>query len=143
MQTKLWLDTEFNGFGGEFISAALVGVTGHAWYQTVGCPNPIPWTAQHIMPMLGIRPVTFDVLQASLQEFLNQFAQVTIVADWPADVAHFCNLLNIQPDCSNIIRTPPLSFEVKPWLNGRCTSRIPHNALEDAKGLMLYDVAHC
>lgn len=29
--TKLWLDIEFNGFGGEFISAALVAEDDRYW----------------------------------------------------------------------------------------------------------------
>jgi hypothetical protein len=139
--TTLWLDTEFNGFGGEFISAALVSAQGASWYQTVGCKKPIAWTAQHVMPQLSIRPVSLGVLQASLRAFLSQFERLTIVADWPADVAHFCDLLRIQPDCGQIMHTPPLVFELKPWLNGRCVSRIPHNALEDARALMLYELS--
>ena len=80
---KLWLDTEFNGFGGEFISAALVAEDGSYWYQAVACKNPVPWVAQHVIPMVGIQPVTLKALQASLRIFLSKFKHVTIVADWP------------------------------------------------------------
>ena len=36
--TKLWLDTEFNGFGGEFISAALIAEDG-SFHQSSYCGN--------------------------------------------------------------------------------------------------------
>jgi hypothetical protein len=138
--TRLWLDTEFNGFGGKFISAALVAEDGSHWYQAVGCNNPVQWTAEHILPRIGIHPVTLAALQASLRVFLSKFDQVTIIADWPTDIEHFCNLLSIQPFNGNIICTPPITFELKTWLNGNGESVVPHNALEDARANMRYDL---
>lgn len=139
--TKLWLDTEFNGFGGEFISAALVGEDGQYWYKTIDCKTPIPWTATHVMPRLGIEPTSFDDLQESLRQFLNQFKRIVIIADWPTDIEHFCNLLSVRPHNGSIIHTPPLTFEIKTGLNGKGTSAVPHNALEDARSIMRYDLA--
>ncbi len=140
--TTLWLDTEFNGFGGEFISAALIAEDGKNWYKTVGCENPIAWTKHHVMPRLGVKPVSLAALQESLRVFLNQFQRVTIVADWPADIEHFCNLLSVRPHTGNIIQTPPLTFNIKTWLNGKGVSAMPHNALEDARAIMRYDLAN-
>lgn len=138
---KLWLDTEFNGFGGEFISAALVDEDGNHWYKAVACNIPVPWVAKHVIPMIGIQSVTLKALQASLRTFLSKFEHITIIADWPADIEHFCYLLSVQSFDGQIIKTPPITFELKTWLNGKGESAIPHNALEDAKAIMRYDLA--
>ena len=138
---KLWLDTEFNGFGGEFISAALVDENGNHWYKAIACNNPVPWVAQHVIPFISIQPVTLKALQASLHIFLSKFEHVTIVADWPTDIEHFCRLLSLQTLDGQIIKTPPITFELKTRLNGEGRSAIPHNALEDAKAIMSYDLA--
>lgn len=139
--TKLWLDTEFNGFGGDFISAALVAEDGNHWYQAVACKEPTPWVAQNVVPMIGIQSVTIKALQTSLRTFLSKYEHITIIADWPADVGHFCDLLSLQPFDGRIIQTPPITFELKTNLNGEGESAIPHNALEDAKAIMRYDLA--
>ena len=137
-----WLDTEFNGFGGELISAALVAEDGTEWYKTVGCKNPVPWAAENVIPHLGIKPVKLATVQESLRVFLSHYEHVNIISDWPTDIEHFCNLLCVRPFSGSIIHTPPLSFEVKPWLNGQFKSAIQHNALEDARALMQHDLNH-
>lgn len=138
--TKLWLDTEFNGFGGEFISAALIAEDGSFWYQAVNCNSPVPWAAQHIIPALGVTPVNLKTLQTSLQLYLSKYESITIVADWPTDIEHFCRLLSLHPSTGNILKTPPITFELKTNLNGKAQSAIPHNALEDARAIMVYDL---
>lgn len=40
---RLYLDTEFNGFGGSLISAALVSTGGHEWYEVLPCSHPNAW----------------------------------------------------------------------------------------------------
>lgn len=139
--TKLWLDTEFNGFGGEFISAALVGEAGEIWYQTVACKKPVPWVAENVIPVIGIKAVTLAALQKSLQIFLSKFKHVTIVADWPTDIEHFCRLLSLQPYDGRIVDTPAITFELKTWLNCGAHSEVPHNALADARAMMQHDLA--
>lgn len=140
--TKLWLDTEFNGFGGDFISAALVSENNGHWYQAVACPKPDHWVAQNVVPVLNIRTVSLSILQKSLSKFLSKFNEVTIVADWPVDIEHFCRLLSLRPLDGRIMGTPPLKFELKTWLNCGSKSAIPHNALEDARALMLCDLSY-
>lgn len=137
--TTLWLDTEFNGWGGDFISAALVAEDGQSWYQSVGCDNPIPWVSTNVMPHLGIAPISQPALVNSLQGFLMSFEALHIIADWPDDIAYFCRLLSTQTGIA--IRTPPLQFELKTWLNGSTVSKVPHNALSDALALMQCDIA--
>ena len=128
---KLFLDCEFNEFKGELISMALVAEDGREWYEVVPCENPGAWVAQNVMPILG-KPALPDkaALTASLFQFLRQFDAVHIVADWPEDIAHFCEALITGPGYR--IDTPPLTMEV---LRIDAGSELPHNALADARGI--------
>lgn len=128
---RLFLDCEFNEFQGELISMALVAEDGREWYEVVPCDAPGPWVAQHVMPILG-KPALPDkaALTASLDMFLRQFDTVHVVADWPEDIAHFCQALIVGPGYK--INTPPLTMEI---LRVGSTSALPHNALADARGL--------
>ena len=133
---RLFLDTEFNEFKGPLISMALVPELPFMkpFYESLGCDNPGPWVSKHVMPVIGIDTITFIEFQDRLQSFLNQWDEVTIIADWHEDIAHFCNVLTTQPGMR--IRTPSLKFEIRRDLDG-ALSLIPHNALEDACAMWL------
>ena len=64
--------------------------------------------------------------------FLGGFDDIHIIADWPEDIAHFCAALIVGP--GERINTPLLMMSV---VRIEGVSKIPHNALEDAKGLRL------
>ena len=51
---RYFLDTEFKGFGGELISIALASEDSRhdPFYEAAECPDPTPWVAQHIIPVL-------------------------------------------------------------------------------------------
>jgi hypothetical protein len=134
---RIWIDTEFNEFKGELISMALVDEEGNEWYESLGCENPGPWVAEHVMPFIGIEPIWIRTFQARLVMALVQYDSVHIVADWPEDIAHFCNALIVGPGLR--IDTPPLTMEVRRDLDA--VSAIPHNALEDAKAMRLVHLA--
>lgn len=127
---RLFLDCEFNGFGGQLISMALVSETRHEWYEVLHCEDPLPWVAENVMPILLNRPVSVEEFQSSLQAFLCQFDTVHIVADWPEDIMHFCYALVTGP--GQCLATPPLTMEV---VRVESTSEVPHNALADARGI--------
>lgn len=131
LPTALYVDCEFNGFQGELISLALVSDGGHEFYQVLHCPSPKPWVAEHVMPILGAEPVPRRILEVNLERFLSQFAAVHVVADWPEDIAHFCQALITGPGFR--ISTPPLTMEVRRDLDA--VSAIPHNALADARAI--------
>lgn len=130
---RIWLDTEFNEFRGALISMALVSEDGRDWYCALDCPNPGAWVAEHVMPIIGIGPVSKHVFAASLQRWLMQFDVVHVIADWPEDISHFCQALIVGPGVR--INTPPLTMEVRRDLD-IVPSAIPHNALEDARAIM-------
>lgn len=136
---RIWLDTEFNDYRGDLISMALVAEDGREWYEVLPCLYPSPWVAEHVMPVLGKTPVETGAMALSLSEFLRGYDSVHVIADWPADVAHFCNVLVVGP--GRRIDTPPLTFEViRDLPDTSDISAIPHNALEDARALRLADL---
>lgn len=130
----LYLDTEFNGFGGELISLALVGDTSE-FYSVLPPPAVIdPWVLENVMPRLFRDADSHEVFQKRLSVWLGQFERIHIVADWPDDIAYFCRALITGP--GERIDTPPLTFEIRRDL-GSEGSRMPHNALADACALHL------
>ena len=85
-------------------------------------------------PVRSITTTRAGAMAMSLCQFLSQFDSAHIVADWPEDISHFCNALIVGPGMR--IDTPPLTLEVRRDLpNTADISRVPHNALEDARSL--------
>lgn len=138
VMTRIWIDTEFNEHADRhsLISMALVADDGREWYEVLPCPRPGPWVAEHVLPRLGRAPISREALSESLREFLAAFESVHIVADWPTDLALFCDTLIVGPGVR--IDTPPLTMEVI-RLDGE--SDDPHNALADARGLRAIHLA--
>lgn len=127
---RLWLDCEFNDFGGELISMALVS-DGPEWYQSLGCASPSPWVADNVMPVIDAPTISRPEFILSLGEFLWQFEKLDIIADWPDDISYFCQSLITGP--GGRIDTPPLRMEIRRDLDG--VSAVPHNALYDARAI--------
>lgn len=130
----LFLDTEFNGFCGDLISMALVPESPQHpyFYQSLGCAAPCEWVAANVMPIIGIDPIGREDFQIRLAQYLNQWAEVTIIADWHEDIAHFCDILTTGP--GNRIPTPTLRFEIRRDMDAVVPSQ-PHNALSDAAAM--------
>lgn len=130
---KIFIDCEFNDFQGELISMALVSEDGKEFYEWLGCDSPSPWVAENVIPKIGsIKPICIKQFQAKLQQYLNQFDQCHIIADWPEDITHFCKALITGPGWR--VDTPPLTFEI---IRIDAVSKNPHNALADATALRL------
>ena len=130
IKMDVYIDCEFNGFGGELISMGLVSDHGHEFYGVLGCDHPCKWVEENVMPILNEKPVPLDVFQWRLQNYLHQFECVNIIADYPEDIQRFCAALIIGPgECLN---TPPLSMKI---VRVSSQSALPHNALEDARGI--------
>ncbi|MEJ5976475.1 hypothetical protein WG901_07505 [Novosphingobium sp. PS1R-30] len=57
---RYFLDAEYNGFGGELISIALVpeDEATAPFYAALVCAAPTPWVAEHVLPMLDTMPVS-------------------------------------------------------------------------------------
>lgn len=135
---RIWIDCEWNSYKGELISMALVREDGQEWYCSLGCDNPDPWVAEHVMPVIGMQPIARDEMQRRLQMWLGfSPSGIHLIADWPEDIAHFCNFLITGP--GERLDTPPLTMEVRRDLDA--LSVIPHNALEDARAMRLVQLA--
>ena len=131
---KLFLDCEFNGFGGELISMALVDEQGQYFYEALDCDDPVPWVQANILPILGQAPITATQFNDRLFDFLNAYPEIHIIADWPEDLALFSRALITAP--GRCMTTPPLSMQL--WMDRthiRIPSKIQHYALADAEAL--------
>lgn len=129
---NIYIDTEFNDFGGELISLAMVDENGRDFYAVLNCERPTPWVAENVVPVLGQRFASLRMLQTRMEAWLAVYPRVHIVADWPEDIAHFCRALITGPGMR--MDTPPLTLEVRRDLSSEA-SAIPHNALEDARAI--------
>lgn len=132
---KLFIDCEFNGFGGDLISMALVDENGEHFYEVLPCPNPVPWVAENVIPYLMQEPLPDAFLMSSkLFSFLGKYDTIHVIADWPEDISYFCRALIIGP--GQRINTPHITMEiVRIDPKNTIPSLIPHNALADAQAL--------
>ena len=136
----IFIDTEFNGFGGELISLALVTLTGKDFYETLRPNKPIEhWVRENVMPYLEKEPITIEKLQVKLYQYLMEVSYygkepLTIIADWPDDIKYFCESLITGPGTS--IPTPvKMNFVLNRNLSST-NSELPHNAYHDAIAIM-------
>jgi hypothetical protein len=139
--TRLYLDTEFNGFGGGLMSLALVTdrSDGPEFYRVVHCPGPIdPWVQLHVVPHLDAEPEPRHVVAAALGEFLWDIEKPCIIADWPTDFEHLLALLIAGPGRMHQAPDFEMQFRHLEGFNTATASRRPHNALSDARALRDY-----
>lgn len=140
---RYFLDTEFNGFGGELISLGLAPEYGdQEFYVVLPLPDDVdPWVARHVVPFLRSVPQAVDnVLDRvaaahELAAYLSTDRDPVIVADWPEDIALFCRLLLVG--ATDIVDVGALGFTFLrlPGFSTARNSRVPHNALHDARAL--------
>ena len=138
---RYFLDTEYNGVGGALISLALVPDDGDDLYLTLRTDEPIAeWVEQHVVPYLDTVPERLTCPRLSradaadaLERYLRHDEEPLIVADWPEDVAQFCNLLITAP--GDMVELRNLTFRLTPMSNfsTAANSKVPHNALHDAR----------
>jgi hypothetical protein len=140
---RYFLDTEFNGFGGELLSLGLVPEFGdREFYVVLPLPDEIePWVARHVVPYLHNVPdaldLSLDRIAAAheLAAYLSTDRFPLVVADWPEDLALLCRLLLVGPADVVDISGLGLEFRRTPGFSTARNSRVPHNALHDARAL--------
>lgn len=141
---RYFLDTEFNSFGGALISLALVPEHGdEEFYALLALPDPLhPWVERHVIPYLKSVPPGIDTrtltrreAAAEIAHYLQHDNDPVIVADWPDDIGYFCHLL--VTEAGDMAPTGSLRFEFvsSPGFSTAATSKVPHNALHDARAL--------
>lgn len=140
---RYFLDTEFNGFGGALISVALVPEHGdQEFYASLPLPDALePWVEQNVIPYLRHVPPGVDHQLSRLQAAQHVAAYLAgdpdpeIIADWPEDLANFCGLLATGPGEMVTIDGLRLELVNAPGFSAAANSRVPHNALHDARAL--------
>ena len=140
---RYFLDTEYNGIGGALLSLALVPDDGDELYLTLQSPEPLlEWVERHVAPYLDSVPeqlscprLTRDDAAHALERYLGHDDEPVIVADWPEDIAHFCNLMVTGP--GDMVEVRHVTFRLAPMSNfsTAANSKVPHNALHDARAL--------
>jgi len=145
---RYFLDTEYNGFGGELISLALVPeFDDQEFYASLPLPDSLhPWVERHVVPYLRHVPVGLDheMTRAEAAAYVSHYlagdADPVIVADWPEDIALFSMLLLTGP--GEIVPVGSLGFELmrNPGFSPAANSAVPHNALHDARALRAFCV---
>lgn len=147
---KYYLDTEFNGLGGELISLALVREDGETGYWVFGDFGlPVQWVAENVLPIIwdcpvGSLPKIWDRGGAALDiaHFLKGDPEPVIIADWPDDIKYFCELMiagSLYWDLEGgpMFSLPSLTFRaerVDAYPTG-LPGAVQHNAWWDAQAL--------
>jgi hypothetical protein len=140
---RYFLDTEYNGWGGALLSLALVPDDGEELYLTLDWDCELePWVERNVIPYLDMVPdslVSTRMSRADAARMLTHYLagdpDPLIVADWPEDIAQINMLLVTGPGV--MAEVPSLQFQFLP-LSGFSTaanSKVPHNALHDARAL--------
>ena len=140
---RYFLDTEYNGPGGELMSLALVPDDGDDLYLTFKTSAPlVEWVERHVTPYLDSVPEQLSCPRLSredaahaLERYLRHDDEVLIIADWPEDIAQFCDLMITGP--GDMIDVRHVIFRLAPMSNfsTAANSKVPHNALHDARSL--------
>ena len=132
---RLFLDTEFNGFGGKLMSLALVpeNDSHRAFYKEIEMTDQLePWVRENVMPHLIMIPCSHHDFQQALAQYLWEVGDCTIIADWPDDIRHFCESLVTGPG-ERISMPSRIKFELD--LDIEYDSLVPHMALHDARAI--------
>ena len=138
---RYFLDTEFNEFGGDLISLALVNEAGdRELYIATHCDKPGEWVKENVLPIIDagsthpimIQPEDFG---RAIQWFLADDKLPTIIADWPDDIRYFCQAVITGP--GQMVSIPRLQFQMLriDAYPTELPGAVQHNALWDARAL--------
>jgi hypothetical protein len=155
---KYYLDCEFNGFGGDLISLAIVRHDGPYMYladerflklvewstrSAIRSPGIDQWVWDNVLPLMGakggITPVWIP--RSDFGSYLQSFFQEDednhplVITDWPDDIKYFCECLITGP--GEMINIPGIKFEMH-RVDAYPTTlpgAIQHNAYCDAVAL--------
>jgi len=121
----------------------LVPEDGEELYLTLDWDDPLEeWVQRNVVPYLDMVPkplvsprLTRADAARAVAHYLAGDADPLIVADWPEDVALFNALLVTGPGV--MAEVPELSYRVVqlPGFSTAANSKVPHNALHDARAL--------
>jgi hypothetical protein len=163
MRNHHYIDFEFNGAGGKLISFSILRNDGDSMYlifkdqgllefddndQLVKVSDEVdPWVKANVIPILfdcPVKPIVCTMQRARelLEGFLSVHWSPHIIADYPADLAYFCEQLLITGPgtCINVqhMTLEWMRYDVYPTL---LPGAVQHNAWWDTQA-MLYFLGH-
>jgi hypothetical protein len=113
MNKRFFIDFEFNGMGGDLISAGITRQDGHTRYyiddgkieELVLAKMLDPWVEENVLPILYATPhgvVPFHMPSSDWGAVISDFiycdgTMPTIYADWMSDIADLMNLFITGP----------------------------------------------
>lgn len=140
---RYFIDCEFDGYRGPLISMALVREDGRSLYFVLkGAEEAAldPWVVTNVLPILKDTPQTpyrLDRPDAAMAVagFMEGDEAPHVVADWPDDLRHLCDLIVFEG--GRMAPIPALTMEVKRIEAYPTTleSAVQHNAWWDALAL--------
>lgn len=150
---KFFIDNEFNGFGGELISMAIVCDTHELYlvnedFDRYG-DNVHPWVLRNVSPWIyhdSVAELAVPAPKATFKKHLSRFfydkvksEEITIVADWYTDVEHLMNVLVADNGYTvTLNRSRKINIEIDRTLDQArdpLSGSIEHNALWDARNI--------
>ena len=140
---RYFLDTEYNGWGGALLSLALVPEDGEELYLTIDWDGPLEaWVERHVIPYLDTVPESLASARMSrldaartVAHYLAADPDPLVVADWPEDIAQFNALLVTGPGLMADVPRLRCEFLALTGFSTAANSKVPHNALHDARAL--------
>lgn len=143
---RYYLDTEFDGFGGELISLALAAEDGHELYlannKFFNDASAVTdsWVRENVHPILdlGTRPevLPLDRFPRQLMRFIGTDNSPHFISDWPDDIRYLCQTMITGPGkmismplqfSFTVVRVDAYPTDLK--------GAVQHNALWDARAL--------
>jgi hypothetical protein len=140
---RYFLDTEYNGWGGALLSLALVPEEGEELYLTLDWDGTLqPWVERNVLPYLDMVPdglvsprMSRTDAARTVAHYLAGDPDPVIIADWPEDIALFSALLVTGPGVMAEVPRLKLQFVSLSGFSTAANSKVPHNALHDARAL--------
>jgi hypothetical protein len=144
---RYYLDTEFNEFGGDLMSLALVRDDGESLYLVYPDLEEYgSWVKENVVPILWSIPSPITGMAYKLedhkegayhiQEFLHGDPHPVILTDWPDDIRYFCQAIITGPGM--MINTGPSIVFQMVRVDAYPTTledAVQHNAWWDAMAL--------
>ena len=141
---KYYLDFEFNGMGGQWLTMALMREDGRSIYLENGHkPYKLDaWVAENVIPVISNSPEQPTPVETDNEAglmvawFLAGDAEPKIIADWPDDIKYLSDLLITGP--GRMVPIPgPIRFEVHrvDAYPTKVDGAVQHNAWWDAMAL--------
>ena len=140
---RYFLDTEYNGWGGALLSLALVPDDGEELYVTLDWQGPLEeWVERNVVPYLDSVAETLVSPRMSRPDAARTVAHYLagdpdplIIADWPEDIALLNALLVTGPGVMAEVPSLRFQFMALAGFSTAANSKVPHNALHDARAL--------